>query len=121
MNIQVSPLSSKLFNPIPRVHILSTVGITEESVYVAKAGSSDEASSLLSDDSVPGDIDADLESSKLSSRGSHSSRPDITGLQLLRTTDFYLLFLMLGLLTGIGLMTINNIGNDVSITINRLS
>ena len=72
---------------------------------------------MLSNDSVPGDIDQEHEGQKASSHSNHSLRADITGLQLLRTGDFWLLFLMLGLLTGIGLMTINNIGNDVSLLI----
>jgi MFS family permease len=37
---------------------------------------------------------------------------EITGIAILRTPEFYQLFLMLGLLAGVGLMTINNIGND---------
>lgn len=47
--------------------------------------------------------------------GSHpgaTASQDITGLALLRTIDFWALFLLLGLLAGVGLMTINNIGND---------
>ena len=76
------------------------------------ANDSDEASSLLSNDSIPGDIGSTENGSKDSTHSrSHSS--DITGLALLRKVDFWVLFSMLGLLTGIGLMTINNIGNDV--------
>jgi hypothetical protein len=101
------------------VHILSTAGITQETVDVPNAGLSDEAASLLSDDSLPGDIDAEQEALKEPGGVNHSYRPDVTGLQLLRTADFYLLFTMLGLLTGIGLMTINNVGNDVSLMKNH--
>jgi hypothetical protein len=43
----------------------------------------------------------------------HSHRADITGFDLLKHTEFYSLWIMLGILTGIGLMTINNIGNNV--------
>jgi hypothetical protein len=74
-----------------------------------------ETSSLLSNDSVPGDIDSDDNPLKRSISHGHPTRGDITGLQLLPTVDFWLLFSMLGILTGIGLMTINNIGNDVRI------
>jgi hypothetical protein len=66
---------------------------------------------------VPGDIDDDDHPLKRSSIShSHPTRGDITGLKLLPTVDFWLLFSMLGILTGIGLMTINNIGNDVKNT-----
>ncbi|KAL6248099.1 hypothetical protein RBB50_005447 [Rhinocladiella similis] len=50
------------------------------------------------------------------SSGSHdytpTEEPDIRGFALLPLPEFWQLFSMLGLLTGIGLMTINNIGND---------
>jgi len=69
----------------------------------------DEEASLLSVDSLP---DLDDETSMKSSH--HSHRGDTTGFQMLKSLDFYLLFMLLGLLTGIGLMTINNIGHDVS-------
>ncbi|KIV83376.1 hypothetical protein PV11_05407 [Exophiala sideris] len=42
----------------------------------------------------------------------HYEEPDIRGFALLPLPEFWQLFSMLGLLTGIGLMTINNIGND---------
>ncbi|KKF96384.1 putative membrane protein [Ceratocystis platani] len=42
-----------------------------------------------------------------------SHRVDIRGLQLLHQPEFWQLFVILGLLAGIGLMTINNIGHDV--------
>lgn len=42
--------------------------------------------------------------------GSHY--PDIRGLALLSKREFWQQFLMMALLSGIGLMTINNIGND---------
>ncbi|OQO02150.1 hypothetical protein B0A48_11702 [Cryoendolithus antarcticus] len=41
----------------------------------------------------------------------HAHHPNITGLALLHSPSFYLLFITLGLLSGVGLMTINNIGN----------
>lgn len=46
-------------------------------------------------------------------QNTHSHRPDISGFVLLRHSEFYSLWVMLGILTGIGLMTINNIGNNV--------
>ncbi|KAM0380376.1 hypothetical protein ACHAPK_000973 [Fusarium culmorum] len=44
---------------------------------------------------------------------SDGSRPlDIRGLALLRSVSFWHLFIIMGILAGVGLMTINNIGND---------
>ncbi|OHF03390.1 major facilitator superfamily transporter [Colletotrichum orchidophilum] len=69
----------------------------------------DETSSLVStSSSMPGDVfvqsSVDLD---------RSHRVDIRGWALLREVDFWQFFLIMGILTGIGLMTINNIGNDV--------
>ena len=66
----------------------------------------EEISSLLSRSSSP-----DLESSKLPAIGQPHYH-DVRGFALLPLTEFWQLFAMLGLLTGIGLMTINNIGNN---------
>ncbi|KAF2401719.1 MFS general substrate transporter [Trichodelitschia bisporula] len=87
---------------------LRTVGESSESGTPDELA--DEVSSLLSGSSGPGDIEAD-EMLKRSGQH-HSHRPDISGLQLLPKIDFWLLWSMLGILTGIGLMTINNIGSD---------
>ncbi|KAJ6444218.1 MFS transporter [Purpureocillium lavendulum] len=43
-----------------------------------------------------------------------SHRIDIRGLALLTSRTFWLLFSIMSILAGIGLMTINNIGNDVN-------
>ncbi|PWW76394.1 MFS general substrate transporter [Tuber magnatum] len=43
----------------------------------------------------------------------HGHHIDIRGWALTRKPEFWLLFLLLGLLTGTGLMTINNIGHSV--------
>ncbi|GAB7354640.1 hypothetical protein MBLNU459_g5074t1 [Dothideomycetes sp. NU459] len=64
----------------------------------------DETSSLIS--SCPGDIPDKHDPA----RDSH--RPEITGWALLRSGAFWKLFILLGLLCGVGLMTINNIGNN---------
>ncbi|KAG6296488.1 hypothetical protein E4U45_005734 [Claviceps purpurea] len=40
---------------------------------------------------------------------------DIRGLKLLRNPSFWLLFTIMAILSGVGLMTINNIGNDVNV------
>ncbi|QIX01352.1 hypothetical protein AMS68_006869 [Peltaster fructicola] len=51
---------------------------------------------------------------RTTSRGSWKDAEDvnITGLALLRSSKFWQLLVLLGLLGGVGLMTINNIGND---------
>ncbi|EKG14099.1 Major facilitator superfamily [Macrophomina phaseolina MS6] len=67
-----------------------------------------ESSSLISE---PGDIPPPKTTANHDDEH-HSHRPDISGLRLLRTVECWQLFTVLGLLTGIGLMTINNIGHD---------
>ncbi|KAF2665016.1 MFS general substrate transporter [Microthyrium microscopicum] len=79
---------------------------------VTANGDASEISSLLSSESIPGDIDPVENSLKNSVHSNSHHGPDITGLALLPTVEFWLLWSMLGILTGIGLMTINNIGND---------
>lgn len=72
----------------------------------------DETSSLISraSSSTPGDI-ADRHGD---AKGATDDDPqiDIRNLAMLPHLQFWQLWLSLGLLTGIGLMTINNIGND---------
>ncbi|WZH47411.1 major facilitator superfamily domain-containing protein [Fusarium acuminatum] len=46
----------------------------------------------------------------INSDGSH--HVDIRGLALVRSVSFWHLFVIMGILAGVGLMTINNIGND---------
>ncbi|KAF7559454.1 hypothetical protein G7046_g4693 [Stylonectria norvegica] len=72
----------------------------------------------------PEDLEADETSSLMSGASArnllvgssvdidHSHRLDIRGFKLLRSQDFWQLFSIMGILAGIGLMTINNIGND---------
>ncbi|KAF2034140.1 MFS general substrate transporter [Setomelanomma holmii] len=72
------------------------------------SGPSTETSSLLS---APGDIVDDDDAA--SKKSSHSHCIDVTGLALLYKPDFWQLWVLMGLLTGVGLMTINNIGHDV--------
>ncbi|KAG0649282.1 hypothetical protein D0Z07_4323 [Hyphodiscus hymeniophilus] len=70
----------------------------------------DETSSLMSksSSSVPGDVSVE------SNVKDHAHRVDIRGLKMLPHVEFWQLFALMGILTGIGLMTINNIGNDAS-------
>ncbi|KAI0815496.1 major facilitator superfamily domain-containing protein [Xylaria sp. FL0064] len=73
----------------------------------------DERCSLLSQSSatssLPGEV---LVQSSVDMDRSH--RVDIRGWNLLKNLEFWQLFTIMGILSGIGLMTINNIGNDAS-------
>ncbi|KAL5388069.1 hypothetical protein PMIN06_011491 [Paraphaeosphaeria minitans] len=69
-----------------------------------------EISSLLSG---PGDIiPEDDAASRRSGKSNHSHCLDVTGLALLYKFEFWQIWVIMGLLTGVGLMTINNIGHD---------
>ncbi|OTB19845.1 hypothetical protein K445DRAFT_313621 [Daldinia sp. EC12] len=84
---------------------------TEEAPSGNRDGT-DETSSLLSQStssSLPGEV---LVQSSVDMDRSH--RVDIRGLNLLRNIEFWQLFTIMGILSGIGLMTINNIGNDAT-------
>ncbi|KAI0506216.1 major facilitator superfamily domain-containing protein [Xylaria bambusicola] len=74
----------------------------------------DESCSLLSrsstTSSLPGEV---LVQSSVDMDRSH--RVDIRGWKLLKSLEFWQLFTIMGILSGIGLMTINNIGNDASV------
>ncbi|KAK3323591.1 major facilitator superfamily domain-containing protein [Cercophora scortea] len=70
----------------------------------------DETSSLVSkSSSMPGDV---LVQSSVDMDRSH--RVDIRGLRLLCNLEFWQMFAIMGILAGIGLMTINNIGHNVN-------
>jgi hypothetical protein len=100
---------------------------TEEALPASESqdsGVADEASSLLStpDSEGPGDVESeDGDDKHASVHHHHSHRADISGFKLLGKPEFYSLWVMLGILTGIGLMTINNIGNDVCSILRCLS
>lgn len=66
-------------------------------------GDSDEISSLISD---MGNVPLEEEHATASKKSSHSQYPDITGIALLYKTEFWQLWILMGLLTGVGLMTI---------------
>jgi hypothetical protein len=66
------------------------------------SGPSTEESSLLSG---PGDI-IDDDDDAASKKSAHSHRIDVTGLALLYKPEFWQLWVLMGLLTGVGLMTI---------------
>ncbi|KFY46487.1 hypothetical protein V494_00445 [Pseudogymnoascus sp. VKM F-4513 (FW-928)] len=68
-----------------------------------------ETSSLLSSNaSVQDDLEGNV------AHKDPSQHVDIRGLRLFMNTKFWFLFALMGLLSGIGLMTINNIGNDAT-------
>lgn len=70
----------------------------------------DETSSLVSrSSSLPGDV---LVQNSVDMDRSH--RVDIRGWRLLASIEFWQLFSIMGILAGIGLMTINNIGHNVN-------
>lgn len=85
--------------------VTSTSGAVEP-----RSGDVDETSSLVSKDLGPrvSEERASVESSQdpviEGEVGSHC--PDIRGLALIKSVDFWHLFLLMGLLSGIGLMTI---------------
>ncbi|QPH10021.1 hypothetical protein C2857_001151 [Epichloe festucae Fl1] len=71
----------------------------------------DEASILISS-AVSEPVESVVVSSVDADR---SHRIDIRGLKLLGNASFWQLFAIMAILSGIGLMTINNIGNDVNV------
>ncbi|KAG6035665.1 hypothetical protein E4U41_005987 [Claviceps citrina] len=71
----------------------------------------DEASSLIS--SEVSEHAANVVASNVDTDRSH--RVDIRGFKLLSNQSFWLLFTIMAILSGVGLMTINNIGNDVNV------
>ncbi|RPA94478.1 MFS general substrate transporter [Choiromyces venosus 120613-1] len=80
----------------------------------------DEGSSFLTKSSSSGgseedQVDAESNCGQVvgNSDVHHGHHIDIRGWALTRKTEFWLLFCLLGLLTGTGLMTINNIGHSV--------
>ncbi|KAL2280490.1 hypothetical protein FJTKL_12481 [Diaporthe vaccinii] len=87
----------------------STLTTAASSKIVAETDDSDETSSLVSSkgSSVAGEVyvqNVDMDRSHL---------VDIRGWQILRSLEFWQFFAIMGILAGIGLMTINNIGHSV--------
>ncbi|KAF2122398.1 major facilitator superfamily domain-containing protein [Lophiotrema nucula] len=85
---------------LPTTNLASTEGEEEDSPAT-------ETSSLMSG---PGDVIDDDAETKPAHRSHYL---DVTGLALLHHHSFWQLWILMGLLTGVGLMTINNIGHDV--------
>ncbi|KAI0132354.1 major facilitator superfamily domain-containing protein [Xylariales sp. AK1849] len=97
----------------PAVDIEAAASSKRAPDEVEEVGGVDETSSLMSrsssSSSLPGDV---LVQSSVDMDRSH--RVDIRGIKLLKNFEFWQLFSIMGILSGIGLMTINNIGNDVT-------
>ncbi|KAI9816174.1 MAG: hypothetical protein M1827_001775 [Pycnora praestabilis] len=108
----ISPSSSNSSGEETAAKNSTTVCVTS----VVPNADTDETSSLMSKSSSsvlssnPGDVPFNTESAKVDEV--HSHHLDIRGRALLPKPEFWQLFALLGLLTGVGLMTINNIGND---------
>jgi hypothetical protein len=99
----VSFVSVEADRPLGDATIIPTT-LTEES---------DETSSLMSkssSQSIPGDLEEGH--GYHSAKAEHLPPLDVRGWSLVPTLEFWQLFIILGLLSGVGLMTINNIGND---------
>jgi MFS family permease len=110
----------------PFLRVLPPIHAHKHEHQVLRRASSDDPDRILhapgtDSDETAEDYKNDLENASLLSSGSR--RPivdenngpphlDVRGFALLPHPEFWQLFSMLGLLTGIGLMTINNIGND---------
>jgi hypothetical protein len=92
---------------------MANPGTPPDPVAISQDDGENEGSSLLSSESVPGDIDREEGGLKQPAKD-HGYQLQITGVRLLRNTDFWILIILLGVLSGCGLMTINNVGNDVS-------
>ncbi|KAG6001404.1 hypothetical protein E4U21_004396 [Claviceps maximensis] len=71
----------------------------------------DEASSLMP--STVSEHMVDVEATNVDT--DRSRRIDVRGLELLCNQSFWLLFTIMAILSGVGLMNINNIGNDVNV------
>ncbi|KAJ5089721.1 hypothetical protein N7532_008405 [Penicillium argentinense] len=74
-------------------------------------GDHDESSSLVSKNDGRPSFDT-LDDDFLDDVATEAHHTDIRGLAMLRKVEFWQLFLTMALLSGIGLMTINNIGNS---------
>ncbi|OJJ81507.1 putative MFS transporter [Aspergillus glaucus CBS 516.65] len=82
--------------------------VGETSSLVSKSRSSQDSAN---EDHPKHNTDEDHDDA-LSDIGMDSPHPDIRGLAMLAKVEFWQLFLTMALLSGLGLMTINNIGNS---------
>ncbi|KAE8372676.1 MFS transporter [Aspergillus bertholletiae] len=105
--------SSTAFESHSPMHVRSQSGASNHSQPPSHNQDLDETSSLVSKSTPRQSRDVDPEEDDaLFDVGVGSPHPDIRGLAMLPKIEFWQLFLMMALLSGIGLMTINNIGNS---------
>ena len=89
--------------------------------HEAPSNGTEETSSLLSKSSGSYSGDAPCEEEETKGSTDHDSHHlDIRGLALLSHVKFYILWMLMGLFTGLGLQTINNIGSNVGIFLKYL-
>lgn len=94
----------------PYLHITTLVSCQlRPAVDGEQDRTSDECSSLLSG---PGDVDFDNDAA--SKKSAHKHCLDITGLALLYKLEFWQLWILMALLTGVGLMTIKYVHSQPS-------
>ncbi|KAF5867000.1 hypothetical protein ETB97_006845 [Aspergillus alliaceus] len=105
--------SSKAFETHPQMHVRSQSLASNNSHLPHHNPDLDETSSLVSKSASRHSREvADEEDDAQSNVSVGSPHPDIRGLAMLPRVEFWQLFLTMALLSGIGLMTINNIGNS---------
>ncbi|KAE8355276.1 MFS transporter [Aspergillus coremiiformis] len=107
--------SSTTFETHSPMHVRSPSVTSNNSHPPSHNPDLDETSSLVSKSASrhSREVDHDGEDDDaISDAGVGSPHPDIRGLAMLSKVEFWQLFLMMALLSGIGLMTINNIGNS---------
>ncbi|KAJ6188276.1 hypothetical protein N7519_003184 [Penicillium mononematosum] len=113
--------------PVPEDSVLQGSAAFENEQYPAHARShsvasnsqgrafanNDETATLVSKNDRPRPSFDTLDDDFLDEVAMEAHQTDIRGLAMLRKVEFWQLFLTMALLSGIGLMTINNIGNSV--------
>ena len=118
---------SSHLRPVPEDSVLQGSTAFENEQYPAHARShsvasnsqgrafanDDETATLVSKNDRPRPSFDTLDDDFLDEVAVEAHQTDIRGLAMLRKVEFWQLFLTMALLSGIGLMTINNIGNSV--------
>ncbi|KNG86338.1 MFS transporter [Aspergillus nomiae NRRL 13137] len=104
--------SSTAFESHSPMHVRSQSGASNHSHHSSHNPDLDETSSLVSKSTPRHSREVDQEEDDALVDGVGSPHPDIRGLAMLPKVEFWQLFLTMALLSGIGLMTINNIGNS---------
>ncbi|KAL1978991.1 hypothetical protein VTN96DRAFT_7556 [Rasamsonia emersonii] len=104
---------NRAFAPQSQTQARSSPPASSSAGLANRNADTDETSSLVSKTTTPRESeDRSHEAEMPAEMGNSSHYPDVRGLALLSKLEFWQLFLIMGLLSGIGLMTINNIGNN---------